>query len=83
MTELEDWYRVSFQQLAKTPLSATARQWGSLKAVLQGAYPHHTWDSHKFGLARKKSRQGVVVAILRSLFRQRGTRPYENLIYSS
>jgi hypothetical protein len=55
--ELEDWYRVSVAQLSAAPMSIPPAKYGGLIAVLQKAYPDHSWNIAKFDLQSKKASQ--------------------------
>jgi len=56
---LEDWYRISNEQLGSTVLSHLSHL-GKLGNVLWRLHPHHQWDFSKFERADKKSAQRVV-----------------------
>lgn len=72
--QLEDWYRVSNEQLGSTTL-LHLKYLGKLPHVLWKLYPHHQWDFAKFKLADKRSAQRLVMRTLQKGFPHERTSP--------
>ena len=71
ITQLDDWYRVSKDQLFLVGASSVLQQFGSLGALLKEAYPHHSWDMQKFTSKNKRASQRWLKMILTKLFPER------------
>jgi len=67
VANLEDWYRVSVEQLKKLGLNGFGK-FGSLETALLNAYPNYVWDNSKFSKTGKKSGQRWLLVTLQKLF---------------
>src|SRR5689334_21048249 len=70
ITKMDDWYRVSLEQIRKVvPLSRLNNN-SSVSNMLRSVYPEHKWDMEKLSkyLVASKSTQRVVYNAMRELF---------------
>ncbi|KAF2072033.1 hypothetical protein CYY_006644 [Polysphondylium violaceum] len=68
VTDMDDWYRVSWTQLRDIGGFNLIKKNGGLVKCLQEHYPHHQWDAEKFTLPGKKSSQRLLKLYLQRLF---------------
>jgi hypothetical protein len=52
---LDDWYRISAQQMKQLGAFGILQKYKGMKAVLQHIYPQHSWDSMKLNRKYKSS----------------------------
>jgi len=70
--QLEDWYRVSREQLGPANLEHLDYL-GRLETVLRRLYPDHEWHSGKFQSSAKRAVQRTVREKLKTYFPNEGT----------
>lgn len=64
--QLDDWYRVSVQQIQQVvPISSL--RGSSLEVILRRAYPTHAWDNSQFSKGNK-SKQRIMVNVIQEMF---------------
>jgi hypothetical protein len=69
VNELDDWYRVSHQQLRSAGAKSVVELFGGLQQILRFAFPEHEWQKSKFQQgAGKKSEQRHLVNTIKALF---------------
>jgi hypothetical protein len=70
---MDDWYRVSVQQLKQFVPLAVFQQYPLLK-LLEEAYPDHSWDTEKLLIKRStiKAAQRVLAIVIQELFPSSG-----------
>jgi len=68
ISKLDDWYRVSQEDLLKYRGAVTfVRQRGGLMNILSEAYPNHQWDPERFQQRSRKSSQWQMYKIIKEL----------------
>jgi hypothetical protein len=65
---LDDWYRISQDQLRAVDLFRLVLRYQGLSNLLADAYPDHPWEASKFSLRNKKSEQRILHEIVAELF---------------
>ena len=67
---LDDWYRVSLEQIARFVSPTSIKNAQQLAQVLQELYPTHTWDVEKLTTRKGpiKAAQRLLTAMVRELF---------------
>jgi hypothetical protein len=65
---LDDWYRVSTQQLRLVSAHGVIIKFGGLFHILRSLVPEHPWEKEKFSSKSKKSAQWLLKNHLRQLF---------------
>jgi len=65
ISKLDDWYRVSQEDLAKYHAGKFLKLKGGLLNTLSTAYPNFQWDNDKFNRKQKKSAQWWLYKIVR------------------
>jgi hypothetical protein len=66
--QLDDWYRVSYSQLAEAGASHILVHYGGLPGILKILYPGHRWNQKVFTLAAKRAVQRQLRIRLETLF---------------
>ena len=65
---MEDWYRISKNQLASLRCLSYITRQGGLGNFLQKVYPEYEWDMDKFSVRDKRSRQREMFIHVKKLF---------------
>jgi len=68
ITELQDWYRISWWQITQAGGASLLRRYGDLCSVLRVAYPDYPWDWRLLISQSKKSSQRVLCRRVQELF---------------
>jgi len=66
--KLDDWYRVSHDDLSNCSAFRFLHQRGGLLKILLQMYPNHQWDIEKFSNRQKKSSQWWLCNIIKDIF---------------
>jgi len=68
ISKLEDWYRISREDLVKwRSLESILKKRGGLIKLLLDAYPNYQWDKEKLSNRQKKSSQWCLYKILKEI----------------
>jgi hypothetical protein len=73
VNSLEDWYRISLDQLRKVGVMHILPRFGGLQAVLERLYPDHKWEKRRFSTATKRSSQRLLYNMVCKLFPHDGS----------
>eukprot|EP01121_Diplochlamys_sp_Union-15-3_P013862 TRINITY_DN4362_c0_g1_i1.p1 TRINITY_DN4362_c0_g1~~TRINITY_DN4362_c0_g1_i1.p1 ORF type:complete len:431 (-),score=54.16 TRINITY_DN4362_c0_g1_i1:183-1475(-) len=68
ISSLDDWYRVSWDQLEKFGALPFVTSHGGLKGTLSYIYPNYPWDFTRFDIKHKKSAQKLLCNIVKEIF---------------
>ena len=64
----QDWYRISFNQVIDSGGDAVLRSYGNLCNILKAVYPEETWNARKFRARDKRSAQRWLFIQVSKLF---------------
>lgn len=65
---LEDWYRVTSEDIERVGRRALVQRSGGLVGLLRRAYPTHKWDWNRFTKITRKKTQLLMMSAIRELF---------------
>ena len=68
ITSMNDWYRVSIDQIKKLGGSTLIMRYKNLKNILDFVYPGQNWNQFLLGSRSKKSSQRILFITLKKLF---------------
>jgi len=67
ISKLDNWYRISREDLSKCHAETFLKKRGGLVTFLSKSYPHHKWDREKFSNRQKKSSQWILYKIIKEV----------------
>eukprot|EP00026_Physarum_polycephalum_P008439 Phypoly_transcript_08525.p1 GENE.Phypoly_transcript_08525~~Phypoly_transcript_08525.p1 ORF type:complete len:450 (+),score=74.07 Phypoly_transcript_08525:120-1469(+) len=76
---MEDWYRVSHEDMERVGKKALVRSAGGLTGLLRRAYPEHAWDWSKFSQLNRKKGQMLMRSVIADLFS--GCKIFEDYVH--
>ena len=82
---MEDWYRISLNQIEELGSLTIVQSHGNLGDLLSKVYPEHPWDSNIFssnGYQRRAS-QRILKIKIQELFPNAGILVFQTFLYSS
>lgn len=80
INEMDDWYRISREQIVRCKGSRLLQKYGNLISILQVVYPDYSWDENRMKNISKRATQRWMFLCISKLFPE-GTELLEDYIH--